>query len=242
MNLAKTTREELFEGTVLLIDKPLNWTSFDAVSKIKSLLKHKCGIKKIKIGHAGTLDPLATGLLIICIGKETKSIEKYQAFEKEYSGSFFLGATTPSFDLETKVDKTFPIEHISQELIIKAAESFVGEQDQMPPIFSAKKVDGKRAYDLARKGKVPQVKPKKVQIHQFTIVDVSLPEVTFNIVCSKGTYIRSIASDFGEKLNSGAYLKSLRRERIGEFNVKDALSLEKLENIISANHSLCGDE
>ena len=241
MDPAKHTHESLFEGAVFLIDKPLNWTSFDVVNKIKYLLKHKCGIKKIKIGHAGTLDPLATGLLIVCIGKETKSIEKYQAYEKEYSGSFFLGATTPSFDLETKVDKTFPIEHISHELITKAAESFTGEQDQLPPIFSAKKIDGKRAYDLARKGKDPKVKPKKIQIHQFTIVDVSLPQVTFNIVCSKGTYIRSIARDLGEKLNSGAYLQSLRRDRIGPFDVKDALTLENFEKIISANKSLCTD-
>ena len=240
MDLSKLTHERLFEGTVFLIDKPLYWTSFDAVNKIKYLLKHKCKIKKIKIGHAGTLDPLATGLLIICIGKETKSIEKYQAYEKEYSGSFFLGATTPSYDLETKVDKTFPIEHISQELIKNTADSFLGEQEQMPPIFSAKKIDGKRAYDLARKGKDPKVKPKNILIHKFDITDVNLPEVTFNIVCSKGTYIRSIASDFGERLNSGAYLKSLRRERIGEFSVKDALSLENLEKIITENISLCG--
>jgi len=185
--------------------------------------------KKIKVGHAGTLDPLATGVMIICVGSFTKKIEQYQAQEKEYTGTFMLGTTTPSFDLEKPVDEFFPIEHITEEKIYQAAQSFLGEQEQIPPYFSAVKVDGKRAYLLAREGKEPDIKPKKVNILEFKITRISLPEVDFRIVCSKGTYIRSIARDFGKKLESGAHLTSLRRARIGEFCVEDAIQVRFTE-------------
>jgi tRNA pseudouridine55 synthase len=238
MNLNNATKEDLANGLTFLIDKPFGWTSFDVINKIKFLLKHKAGLKKLKIGHAGTLDPLATGLLIVCCGKSTKLIEKYQDFEKEYSGIFFLGATTPSFDLETQVDETFAVEHIDLELATTAARKFVGENNQMPPVFSAKKIDGKRAYDIAREGKIPDVKRKLVNIYKFDIVKFDIPDIHFDIVCSKGTYIRAIARDFGTELNSGAYLKALRRERIGEFLVKDAMSIQEIENAVLSNPNL----
>ncbi len=238
MNLKNATKEDLINGITILIDKPFGWTSFDVVNKLKFLLKHKAGLKKIKIGHAGTLDPLASGLLIICCGKNTKLIEAYQAFEKEYSGIFYLGATTPSFDLETEVDYTYPIDHITLNTVLLEADKFIGENNQMPPIFSAKKIDGKRAYDIARKGKTPDVKPKKVEILKFEIQKLELPDLHFNIVCSKGTYIRSIARDIGIALKSGAYLKALRRERIGEFSVNDALTIQDVESIILNNTHL----
>jgi tRNA pseudouridine55 synthase len=241
MDLKTATKEDLANGLTFLIDKPYEWTSFDVINKIKFLLKHKAGLKKLKIGHAGTLDPLATGLLIVCCGKNTKLIESYQDFEKEYSGIFFLGATTPSFDLETQVDETFPIDHINIDLAKSAASKFVGENNQMPPVFSAKKIDGKRAYDIARKGKIPDVKRKLVNIYKFDIVKFDIPDIHFDIVCSKGTYIRAIARDFGTELNSGAYLKALRRERIGEFLVKNALSVQDLENAILSNPNLKKD-
>lgn len=235
MELKSLCAEDFIEGQVFLFDKPLGWTSFDVVNRLKTILKYRCGLKKIKIGHAGTLDPLATGLLIICFGKQTKSIEKFQAFEKEYSGEFFLGATTPSFDLETEVDKKFPTDHISPEMVQKAANSFLRESDQMPPAFSAKKIAGQRAYDMARRGEDPKVKTRQIFIYKFDVVNLELPLLYFNIVCSKGTYIRAIARDLGEKVHSGAYLKSLRRERIGEFHVKDAMSLEYFEKQILQN-------
>jgi len=181
--------------------------------------------KKIKIGHAGTLDPLATGVMIICVGSFTKKIEQFQNQEKEYTGTFLLGATTPSFDLEKPVDETFPIEHITEKKIIETAQSFVGEQNQIPPHFSAVKVDGKRAYLLARQGKEPEIKPKIITISEFEITRIALPEVDFRIVCSKGTYIRSIARDFGQKLESGAHLTALRRTRIGKFRVEEAIGV-----------------
>ena len=179
--------------------------------------------KKVKVGHAGTLDPLASGVMIICVGSFTKKIDQYQAQEKEYTGTFTLGATTPSFDLEKPVDETFPTSHITEEKIHQIAQSFLGEQDQVPPHFSAVKVDGKRAYLLAREGKEPEIKPKKVTISEFEITKIALPEVNFRIVCSKGTYIRSIARDFGQRLESGAHLTALRRTRIGEFRVEEAI-------------------
>jgi tRNA pseudouridine55 synthase len=179
--------------------------------------------RKIKVGHAGTLDPLATGVMIICVSSFTKKIEQYQAQEKEYTGTFMLGATTPSFDLEKPVDETFPVEHITEEEIYETAKSFVGEQEQVPPHFSAVKVDGKRAYLLARQGIEPEIKPKKVTISEFEITRIAMPEVDFRIVCSKGTYIRSIARDFGQRLESGAHLTALRRTRIGEFGVEEAI-------------------
>ncbi len=235
MDLKKLTADDFRDGLVFLLDKPLGWTSFDVVNRIKSVLKYKCGLKKLKIGHAGTLDPLASGLLIICCGRKTKSIDQYQAFEKEYSGSFFIGATTPSFDLETEINKEFPNEHITQQLARDIAKEFVGENNQLPPDFSAKQIDGKRAYDMARRGEDPKVKQKIVTIHKFEIEQFDLPDIYFNIVCSKGTYIRAIARDFGERLHSGAYLKALRRERIGEFKVDDAMSIDFFVKEIEAN-------
>ncbi|MCL2435591.1 MAG: tRNA pseudouridine(55) synthase TruB [Lentimicrobiaceae bacterium] len=225
------------EGDLLVFDKPYQCTSFDLVEKVKGYIRRgekekgekekgeKEKRKKVKVGHAGTLDPLATGVMIICVGSFTKKIDQYQAQEKEYTGTFMLGATTPSFDLEKPVDETFPVEHITEEKIYRTAQSFVGEQDQVPPHFSAVKVNGKRAYLLAREGKEPEIKPKKVTISEFEITRIALPEVDFRIVCSKGTYIRSIARDFGQKLESGAHLTVLRRTRVGEFKVEEAIGV-----------------
>ena len=221
------TAAEFLQGKVLLIDKPLEWTSFQAVNKIRWHIKKQFGLKKIKVGHAGTLDPLATGLLIICTGKMTKQINEFQAQEKEYTGTFYLGATTPSYDLETEVNQRFSTDHISEEMIVKAKQSFIGEIDQKPPIFSAIKKDGKRLYDIARKGETTEIKSRKVTISAFDITRIELPEVDFRVSCSKGTYIRSLANDFGVALESGAHLSALRRTRIGEFSVENALSIEE---------------
>lgn len=222
------------EGAVLLIDKPYKWTSFDVVGKVRGMLRAKLKKKNIKVGHAGTLDPLATGLLILCTGKFTKKIDEYQAQEKEYTGTFLLGATTPCFDLEKPVDKHFPIDHITEEMIHEAARSFTGEIQQVPPIFSAVWIDGQRAYELARRGEAAEVKPKPVTISQFEITAIRMPEVDFRVVCSKGTYIRSLARDFGQALNSGAHLTRLCRTRIGNLRLEDAVSLEELQKMISA--------
>jgi len=217
-------------GEVLLIDKPLTWTSFQAVNKIKYAIKHHPslmvdGVKvKPKVGHAGTLDPLATGLLIVCTGKKTKSINDLMGMEKEYTGTFLLGATTPCYDLEKPVDQTYPVKHITTEDIYNTAKKFLGVQQQVPPIFSAVMVNGKRAYDLARAGEQPEIKSREIEIKEFEITGVNMPTVSFRIVCSKGTYIRSIARDFGLALNSGAHLTSLRRTRIGDYKVEDAIS------------------
>ena len=219
-------------GTLLLIDKPLEWTSFDVVKKIRNLIKKKLQIKKIKVGHSGTLDPLATGLLIVCTGKFTKRIEKIQGQEKTYTGQFTLGATTPSFDRETKASHTFDTAHITKQLLEETAKQFVGEIKQIPPIFSALKKDGKRLYDFARKNEEVEIKERKVMVHSFEITDINFPEVSFKISCRKGTYIRSIANDFGRALNSGAYLSKLCRIKIGEYNLKDALSLNEVEEKI----------
>lgn len=229
------TAEELKEGKVLLIDKPYKWTSFQVVNKIKHILRHDFDLKKIKIGHAGTLDPLATGLLIVCIGKATKSIETYQASEKEYTGTFVLGATTPCFDMEKPVDKTYPTEHLSEELIRDVAKQFMGEIEQVPPIFSAVKINGKRAFDYARNNQDVEIKSKKITIKTFDITRIELPEVDFRIECSKGTYIRSIARDFGYALESGAYLSRLCRERIGEFSRADAIDIENVREYLTNN-------
>lgn len=221
------TAEDYLSGKVLLIDKPLEWTSFQAVNKIRWHIKRKFGLKKIKVGHAGTLDPLATGLLIICVGKETKNISTYQGQVKEYTGTFTLGATTPSYDLETEVNDTFPTDHITNELLSETTEKFLGEIDQKPPIFSAIKKDGKRLYELARKGQTTEIASRKVTISEFDITKVELPKVDFRVVCSKGTYIRSLANDYGEALNSGAHLSTLRRTKIGDFSVNDAKTIEE---------------
>ena len=219
---------DLEKGGVILLNKPYEWTSFQAVNKVKYLLKHYYDLKKVKIGHAGTLDPLATGLLILCIGKYTKKIEEYQAQEKEYTGTFYLGATTPCFDKEKEIDNYYPTEHITEEDIYKAAEHLLGEQEQVPPVFSALKVNGVRAYEFARENKDVELKSRKITIKEFEITRINMPEVDFRIVCSKGTYIRSIARDFGSYLNSGAYLTALCRTRIGDYKLSDAQTIEEI--------------
>jgi len=220
------TEEAYKNGQVLLIDKPLEWTSFQAVNKIRWHIKQRFQIKKIKVGHAGTLDPLATGLLIICTGKQTKEIHVYQGQKKEYTGTFTIGATTPSYDLETKIDHRFPTAHITNELIYETAQQFLGEIDQKPPIFSAIKKEGKRLYELARKGEATEIKSRKVTIDEFEITNINLPNINFRVVCSKGTYIRSLSYDFGKALRSGGHLSALRRTKIGAFSVEKAKSIE----------------
>ncbi|REE80914.1 tRNA pseudouridine55 synthase [Lutibacter oceani] len=224
--------EDYKNGQVLLIDKPLNWTSFQVVNKLRWHIKQHFKIKNIKVGHAGTLDPLATGLLIICTGKFTKKIEEFQAQVKEYTGEITLGATTPSYDLETEIDSTYPIEHITEALIHETSKQFIGEIAQKPPIFSAIKKDGKRLYELARAGETTEIKARKITISEFEITKINFPKVEFRVVCSKGTYIRSLAYDFGIALNSGAHLSALRRTKIGEFQVNNATTIDAfIENI-----------
>ena len=223
------------EGEVLLLDKPKEWTSFDVVAKVRNLIKKK-EQSKVKVGHAGTLDPLASGLLILCTGKKTKSIESYQAQQKEYIGEITLGQTTPSFDAETEVDQTFDIAHIDEQLITDTLPQFTGTISQIPPMFSAVKVDGKRLYKHARKGQVVEVEPRQITIHQFDIVQIDLPKVLFRVVCSKGTYIRSLARDFGQALQAGAYLTDLRRTHIGDFQVSNAYSIEEFKSLFDQLH------
>lgn len=211
--------EKIQEGHVFLIDKPLDWTSFDAVNKIRWNIRKAYNLKKIKVGHAGTLDPKATGLLLICTGKWTKRIDEFQAQEKTYTGTIKLGVTTPTYDLESEEDQTFPTAHITDELIHQATKQFIGEIEQFPPMHSAIKVDGKRLYELAREGQEIERKARKITIHDFKITKIDLPFVDFEVNCSKGTYIRSLAYDFGKALNSGGYLTALRRTKIGEFDV-----------------------
>jgi tRNA pseudouridine55 synthase len=220
------TEEDFKNGQVLLIDKPLTWSSFQAVNKLRWHIKQRFKIKKIKVGHAGTLDPLATGLLIICTGKQTKEIHTYQGQIKEYIGVFTVGATTPSYDLETEIDQIFSTEHITEELLKETTKQFVGDIQQKPPIFSAIKKDGKRLYELARKGETTEIKARAVTVSHFEITKIDLPNVEVKIVCSKGTYIRSLAYDFGKALNSGAHLSALRRTKIGNFSVENASSIE----------------
>ncbi len=224
------TVDDFKNGQVLLIDKPLEWTSFQVVNKLRWHIKQRFHLKKIKVGHAGTLDPLATGLLIICTGKETKNINTYQGQVKEYTGTFTLGATTPSYDLETEINQTFSTAHITANLLTETTQQFTGNIQQKPPIFSAIKKDGKRLYELARKGETTEIKAREVTVFEFEITNVTLPEVSFRIVCSKGTYIRSIAYDFGVALNSGAHLSALRRTKIGDYAVKNALKIEEFIN------------
>lgn len=220
------------EGEVLLIDKPLHWTSFDVVNKIRYKIRHTLHLKKIKVGHAGTLDPLATGLLIVCTGKETKKIDSYQSQVKEYTGSFELGRETPSYDLETETSKTHSLEGLTEEKIHETAKTFLGKQQQMPPRFSAKKIDGKRAYTYARNQEEVKMKSREVEIFDFEIEKIQFPKVTFRVTCSKGTYIRSLAHDFGQALNNGACLVSLRRTKIGDFTVKNALSMDQFGEVL----------
>jgi len=229
------TLEAYQEGKVLLIDKPLNWTSFQVVNKIRWLIKQQFGIKKIKVGHAGTLDPLATGLLILCTGKLTKKIETYQAQVKEYTGTITLGTTTPSYDLETEVDQTFDISGITKEDIQDNTKHVIGEIQQQPPIFSALKKDGKRLYEYARKGEKVEIPKRTVTISEFEITKIDLPNIEFRTVCSKGTYIRSLAHDFGKSLNNGAHLSVLRRTKIGVFSVEDAVDVLEFEEAFKVN-------
>lgn len=213
------------KGEIILIDKELKWTSFDVVSKLRNSIKKKLDIKKIKVGHAGTLDPLATGLLIICSGKMTKNIENFSKLDKTYTGKITLGSTTPSYDLETKPNVYYPTNHIDNNLIINTAKKFEGKIYQKPPIFSAIKKNGVRLYKLARKGMEIDVREREIMINSFTINSIELPEVEFTVNCSKGTYIRSLANDFGEKLNSGAHLSELRRTSIGDYSVENSFKI-----------------
>ncbi|GAL67674.1 tRNA pseudouridine(55) synthase TruB [Jejuia pallidilutea] len=222
-----STKEDYLSGKVLLIDKPLNWTSFQVVNKLRWEIRQAFNIKKIKVGHAGTLDPLATGLLVICTGKMTKQIDTFQGQVKEYTGTFVLGSTTPSFDLETEIDKTFQTDHISEDEIHKTTKQFIGNIQQFPPVFSAIKKDGKRLYEFARAGENVEIQPRTVHISEFEITKIDSLKIHFRVVCSKGTYIRSLANDFGKALNSGAHLSALRRTRIGNFNVEDSISVNR---------------
>jgi tRNA pseudouridine55 synthase len=217
------TAEDFKTGQILLIDKPLTWSSFQAVNKVRWVIRKAFDIKKIKVGHAGTLDPLATGLLVICTGKFTKRLSEFQGQIKEYTGEITLGATTPSYDLETEIDKTFPLEHITEEAIQEATEQFIGEIAQFPPVFSALKKDGKRLYEYARNNEEVEIKSRKIQIDEFEITKIDFPKVSFRVVCSKGTYIRSLAHDFGKALQSGGHLSKLRRTKIGEFSTENAI-------------------
>ena len=218
--------EDYLSGQVLLIDKPLHWTSFQAVNKLRWEIRRSFKIKKIKVGHAGTLDPLATGLLVICTGKMTKNIDSFQAQIKEYTGTLVIGGTTPSYDLETEIDQTYPTEHITEDLIRNATAPFIGEISQFPPVFSALKKDGKRLYEFARAGEAVDIPSRQVHIFEFEITRIDHLEVDFRVACSKGTYIRSLANDFGKALNSGAHLSALRRTKIGDFDVDSAVSIE----------------
>lgn len=224
---------DYLEGNVILINKPLSWTSFDVVKKVRNILRSNYKVKKIKVGHAGTLDPLADGLLILCTGKWTKKIEEFQNQEKEYTGTFVLGATTPSYDLETEIDQIFDLGNLSKEKIESNTNLFIGDIEQLPPIYSAIKKDGVRLYEYARKGVEVEVKKRKVRVSSFEINRIELPEVDFKISCSKGTYIRSIAHDFGKSLDNGAHLSKLTRTKIGAFQLEDAIDLDTFENMIS---------
>lgn len=234
--MQKFTKEEILEGQVLLIDKTLTWSSFQAVNKVKyALLKNLDLPKKFKIGHAGTLDPLASGLLIICTGKFTKRIPELQGQIKEYTGTITVGATTPSYDLETEINQNFPTNHITENLIEETRQKFLGEIDQFPPIFSALKKDGKRLYEHARAGETVEIQSRKIEIFEFEITKINLPEIDFRVVCSKGTYIRSLAFDFGKALKSGGHLTALRRTKIGDFSVNNAIEPLDFEKIYNPN-------
>jgi len=223
---------DFIKGEILLVDKPYRWTSFDVVNLTRNYIRKQLGIKKIKIGHAGTLDPLASGLLILCTGPMTKKIEDFKAYDKEYTGTFIIGSTTPSFDLEKEVDQHYPWEHITEADILSAVEKLTGTYDQLPPVYSAKKIKGKRAYDYARKDQDVIIPLKQVTISAFEIRELRLPEVHFRIACSKGTYIRALARDFGKALNTGAHLTALCRTRIGPYHLRDAYGIEDLKKVI----------
>jgi tRNA pseudouridine55 synthase len=230
------------EGEVLLFNKPLYWTSFDLTNKIRIIIRSALGIKKIKVGHAGTLDPLATGLMIICTGKATKKIDTFRDLDKEYVATFHLGATTPSFDLETETDNNYPTDHITEKLVKDVLDSFLGEQKQIPPMYSAKFIAGKRAYEFARKGIDMKLEPVSVFFREIELVSCEIPEIKIRIVCSKGTYIRSFARDFGQALGSGSYLSALERTSIGSYKVNDSYSLEKFKDYLEQMKlSTCSD-
>jgi len=221
------------EGELLLIDKPTEWTSFDVVNKVRHSLRFHLGIRKIKVGHAGTLDPLATGLLLVCVGKATKKINEYTGLDKEYTGTFYIGATTPSYDTETEVDQEFETSHITEDHIRDATKEFIGHIKQTPPAYSAIKVDGKRAYRLARGNEKVSMPEREVQIMEFEVTRAGIPETDFRVECAKGTYIRSLAFDFGKSLKSGAYIHSLRRTRIGDFGIEEALTVQQLDDFLA---------
>ena len=222
--------ENFLEGEVLIFNKPLRWTSFDLVGKVRWLIRNKYNLAKIKVGHAGTLDPLATGLMILCTGKATKQIDSFTGQDKEYVAGILLGKTTPSYDLEKEFDAEYPTDHITAERIEEVLKSFLGENDQIPPIFSAKMIDGKRAYELARQGKEVEMKPSRITITEIELLKVAMPEITIRVRCSKGTYIRSLVRDVGQKLDSGATLISLERTAIGNYTLNNAISIEEFEN------------
>lgn len=225
---------DFVEGEIVAFDKPYKWTSFDVVGKARWLLCHHLHVKKLKVGHTGTLDPLATGVVIVCTGRKTKLIDKLQYNTKEYVATLQLGATTPSFDLEKPIDKTYPTQHITRELIDEVIPTFLGEQWQVPPMFSAVKVDGKRAYELARKGEEVELKPKLLVIDEIEVMsfDPETMQLVIRVVCSKGTYIRALARDIGQKLNSGAHLIALRRIRVGDYKIEDCISFEQFEKLV----------
>lgn len=225
---------DFISGEIIGIDKPYGWTSFDAVKRVRGAIQRRLGVKKFKVGHAGTLDPLATGVLIVCTGRATKEIDRLQAGTKEYVADITLGATTPSFDLETEIDARYAWEHIDREAVERIIPQFVGEVMQVPPVFSAVKVDGKRAYNLARKGKDVELKAKPLKIDEIEILSFEAPLLRLRIVCSKGTYIRALARDIGEALDSGAHLSALRRTRVGEMTIADCLSVDKAVEVIGA--------
>ena len=219
-------------GVVFLMDKPLTWTSFNVVAKVRGVLSRFNTVKRFKVGHTGTLDPLASGLLILCAGKATKRITEFMDQQKEYTGTITLGATRPSFDMETEIEAEFPFDHITEAQVEEAMKTFIGEILQRPPIYSAKQIQGKRAYDLARAGKEVKVPKAMVEVATFELTAFRLPEIDFRVVCSKGTYIRSLANDIGQSLNSGAYLSALRRTASGEYNVEDALSIADVQEAL----------
>lgn len=223
---------DFIEGEVLYFNKPLHWTSFDVVNKTRYILRHSLGVKKIKVGHAGTLDPLATGVMILCTGKATKTIDTYLHKDKEYIATIKLGATTPSFDGETEENATFPTEHITRELVMETLQKFIGEIDQVPPVYSAVRIDGKHAYEHARKAKDIEIQPRKVRIDSIELLDFALPYIQIRIACSKGTYIRSLANDIGKALHSGGYVSSLQRTKVGDVTLDDCISIESFQEQI----------
>tara|TARA_Y100001934_G_C12251031_1_gene725148 strand:+ start:177 stop:866 length:690 start_codon:yes stop_codon:yes gene_type:complete len=226
--------KKYINGEILLINKPLGWSSFNVVKKIKYLIQKKYKIKKIKVGHSGTLDPLATGLLVICTGKATKKIQAIQDLPKVYTGEITLGATTNSYDLETEVSKTYKINHINNDLLKKTTKKFIGELSQIPPIFSAIKMNGERLYKKARRGESVKLHPRKIKVFDFKLTNIDMPKIKFEINCSKGTYIRSIANDFGQELNSGGYLSKLRREAIGGYHVSESIDINTFEQLLNS--------